>query len=236
MKTVQPHALAHRLALPALSVLLLAGCATVQKAPIQQADINCGLLGKYCNQLKPGTEEQMGMRYVNPAVNWSQYKKVLIAPVTLWGGEQVKLSATDQQALVDYFQKALKEQFAKQFQVVDVAEPNTMTVTAALTDPETATPVLRSISMIVPQARTLSTVGYLTTGKYPFVGGAQVEAKLTDSVSGEVLAAAVDKRIGGGNISTGFQWQWGDVENAMDFWAEKAATRLHKWTTGEEKP
>jgi hypothetical protein len=49
---------------------------------------------------------------------------------------------------------------------------------------------------------------------------------MTDSLTGQVLALAVDKQIGGNAFSTGFQWQWGDVENAIDHWAELIANKL----------
>jgi hypothetical protein len=77
---------------------------------------------------------------------------------------------------------------------------------------------------------------YLVTGIFPFVGGAQVEAKLEDSVSGQVLAAIVDKRLGSGSATAGFQWRWGDVQNAMDFWAESPANRFSDWISEKEKP
>jgi len=108
-----------------------------------------------------------------------------------------------------------------------------MKINVAIVDAEAATPVLRTISMLVPQAHMLANLKYLATGPFPFVGGAQAEAKVTDSVSGQILALAVDKRVGGGSFKTGFQWQWGDAENAVNHWAELAATRLSSWTSGE---
>jgi hypothetical protein len=107
-----------------------------------------------------------------------------------------------------------------------------MKLDVALTDAEAATPVLRSISMIVPQAHMLSNLKYLATGSMPFVGAAQAEVKVTDSVSGQVLGLFVDKRIGGGSFTTGFQWQWGDAENAVNHWAELTANKLSAWTSG----
>ena len=44
----------------------------------------------------------------------------------------------------------------------------------------------------------------------------------------------VDKRIGGGSFTTGFQWQWGDAENAINHWAELLTTKLSGWTSGTE--
>ena len=52
-----------------------------------------------------------------------------------------------------------------------------MKLDVAIVDASSATPVLRSISMIVPQARLLSSLKYLATGSFPFVGGAQAEAQ-----------------------------------------------------------
>ena len=93
-----------------------------------------------------------------------------------------------------------------------------------------------SISLVIPQARTLNTLKYAATGSYAFVGGAQVEGKLTDAVTGQVLAEAVDKRIGGGSLEAAAQWQWGDAENAMTAWATMITNRLSSWTSGAVKP
>ena len=43
----------------------------------------------------------------------------------------------------------------------------------------------------------------------PFVGGMQVEAKLTDARTGQVLGEWVDRQIGGESPQTAAQWQWG---------------------------
>jgi hypothetical protein len=39
-------------------------------------------------------------------------------------------------------------------------------------------------------------------GKYPFVGGGQAAFKATDAVTGQVLGAGVDRRVGGGALQT----------------------------------
>jgi hypothetical protein len=92
--------------------------------------------------------------------------------------------------------------------------------------------VLRSVSMVIPQARALGTLKYLATGTYPFVGEAQAEAKLSDGAAGQLLGEWVDKRVGGGSIKAAAQWQWGDAENAMTAWATMAAEKLSSWTSG----
>ena len=215
--------------------LSLLACSATQKATIAKTEAHCGLLGRFCDRLTPGTENQLGLRYVRPGVDWRPYKAVIIEPVTFWGDEEGEISAEVRQNLVNEFETVLKQEFGKQFQVVTRPGPGVMTLSVGLTKTESATPVLRSISMIVPQARALSTGAYLISGQFPFVGSAQVEGKVEDSVSGQVLAAIVDKRLGGGSPTAGFQWQWGDVENAMQHWSEHHADRLASWTSGQQK-
>ena len=79
-------------------------------------------------------------------------------------------------------------------------------------------------------------LGLGVAGSYPFVGGAQAEFKITDSTTGDILAAGVDRRIGGGAITTAAQWEWGDAENAMKEWAKLAAEWLSAWTGGAARP
>jgi hypothetical protein len=223
--------------LATLCLLLITACTTTEKVPLSEDTVNCGLLGNSCGmKLTPGGKGQAGLRYVNPAAQWSSYNKVMIDPVTFWGGEMTRVPATDQQVLVNYFSQQLQEQLGKKFQIVNHAGPGVIRLQAAMTDAETATPLLRSVSMIIPQAHMLSNLKYLTTGTFPFVGGAQAEMKITDAVTGEVLAEAVDRRIGGGSFTTGFQWQWGDAENAINKWCGMTTERLSAWTSGEEKP
>lgn len=223
--------------LAGLSLLLITACTTTEKVPLSEDTVNCGLLGNSCGmRLTPAGKDKAGLRYVNPSAQWTGYNKVMIDPVTFWGGDMTSVPATDQRVLVNYFSQQLQVQLGKKFQIVDQAGPGVLRLQAAMTDAETATPVLRSVSMIIPQAHLLSNLKYLTTGTFPFVGGAQAEMKITDAVTGEVLAEAVDKRIGGGSFTTGFQWQWGDAENAIDKWCEMAAERLSAWTSGAETP
>ena len=104
------------------------------------------------------------------------------------------------------------------------------------TDATVATPGLRTISTVIPQARVLNTLKSAATGTYAFVGGAQAEMKLTDAVSGQLLTEAVDRRVGGGAIEAAAQWQWSDAENTMQAWATQLTERLSSWTSGTTTP
>lgn len=231
---------------------LAAGCATTQQVPVsEQSSTYCPFLGaEVCAKLTAndvpgrfsaaalgaGGTPVVGLRWINPNAKWTQYDKVIVTPVTFWAGSKTNVSAADQHILTNYFYDAIRTAMAKKFQVVDEPGPGVLEIQVAIDDVSAATPVLRSLSMVIPQARALASLKYLATGTYAFVGGAQVEAKVVDAATGEVLAAAVDRRMGGGSLTTAAQWQWGDVENAMDAWSQQAADRLSSWTSGVPPP
>jgi hypothetical protein len=224
-------------ALAAVVLLLTAGCTTTVKRPAQQSPIICGFLGgDLCGELQPGSKEEAGLRYVNPQGKFTQYDKVTIVVVGFFGSDPGKVSPKDEQRLTDLFYKNLQEALAKRYQVVDEAGPGVMKVEVALLDAEAATPGVRSITMVVPQLRLLSAGYAVVAGTYPFSGGGQAAAKVTDSMTEEVLGLGVDRRAGGGGIQTAAQWKWGDAENAIKLWSSQLADGMHAYTSGAKKP
>jgi hypothetical protein len=239
----------HGVLIAAALSALTAGCATTQQAKVSEKteENSCAFLGAaVCAELTPtetpgrfsgaavtgGGEPAASLRYIDPNAQWTQYKKVLIAPVTFWAGDNTSVSPADQERLTNYFYQAIEKQLSTRFKVVQQPGPGVLTIQVALVDAESATPVLRTISMLIPQARALATLKYLATGTYAFIGSATAELKILDSTTHQVLAAAVDKRVGGGSLSTAAQWQWGDAENAMKAWAQQLTNRLSSWTSG----
>jgi hypothetical protein len=129
-----------------------AGCSVTQKEKPEAAG-RCAIIPpQVCSQLVPGTSEQAGLRYIAYGVQWNQYIKVMINPVTLWSGEESKLSASDSQMLCSYLYNALVKDVGAKLQVVNEAGPGVIRLQAAIIGAETATPVLRSISMLIAQA------------------------------------------------------------------------------------
>jgi hypothetical protein len=173
-----------------------------------------------------GSDQKAMLRYVNPNAKWSSYNKIMIAPVTFWAGDDSKVSAADQQSLCDYAYSTFVKELGKNFTIVDQPGPGVLKISAALTDATSATPGLRSISVVIPQARVLSAIKMAATGTYAFVGSAQGAIKLNDSTSGELLAAAVDERVGGTSVKNITVFQWGDAENAINYWADLIDQRL----------
>jgi hypothetical protein len=215
-----------------LAGILLAGCSqTAAPAPDLIERVKgetpappppTGFLGNDYALMTPppeGSDQQAMLRYLNPNVNWGSYNKIMIAPVTFWAADDSKVSAADQQALCNYAYSVMVKDLGKNFILTNQPGPGVMKLSIALTDATSAVPVLRSISVVVPQARLLSAIKKAATGTYAFVGSAQAAAKLNDSVSGQLLAAWADKRVGGTSVKNVDVFQWGDAENAIDYWA-----------------
>ena len=218
-----------------IALAMTAGCSqTVESKPavleqMQSGNVSpaiSGFFGDSYTLLQPGQAGQAAMVYVNPNAQWSQYNKIMLEPVEFWDGPNTTLSPSDQHMLTAYFYNQLKQDLQAHFTLVDQGGPGVLVLQVALTNASAATPGLRSVSVIVPQARILNGVQSLATGSYAFVGSAEGQMKATDSVTGQLLAAAVDKRSGGMSLSTAAQWQWGDAENAMNYWAGAITNRL----------
>jgi len=216
--------------------MMTSGCATTVASPPAAAQAVAqgqamppqvtAFFGPDASKLQPGPEGGAALVYFNKDAPWSQYTKIQLMPVEFWAAPDSKVSPSDQQMLTSYFYNSLKTELSKNFTLVDQPGPGVLTLRIALMDATTATPGLRSISVIVPQARLLNGVQSLATGSYAFVGSAEAEMKATDSVTGDVLGEAVDQRSGGMGIKSAASFQWGDAENAMDYWSKKISDRL----------
>jgi hypothetical protein len=215
---------------------LWSGCATtVQSTPEAAKAVESaaalppavtGFFGADASKLAKGPEGGAALAYVNPNAQWSKYTKIQLQPVEFWAAADSKVSIADQEMLTTYFYNRLKEDLGKHFTLVDQSGPGVLTLRVALMDATTATPGLRSISIIVPQARVLNGLQSLATGSYAFVGSAEGEMKATDSTTGELLAGAVDQRAGGMGIKNAASFRWGDAENTIDYWADRITNRL----------
>jgi len=222
--------------LGALLALVVGGCSsTIEATPEAAKALEAGgppppavanFMGADASKLTKGREGGAALAYVNPNAQWTKYTKIQLLPVEFWASEDSKVSADDQKVLTGYFYNVLKTDLSKNFTVVDQPGPDTITLRVALMDATTATPGLRSISVVVPQARILNAAQSLATDSYAFAGSAEAEMKATDSVSGELMAAAVDERAGGLGLSAATSFKWGDAEHAMDYWAEKISDRF----------
>lgn len=223
--------LARQLALASLcAVAVAAGCTTTKQQKPRETPGVAAFLGDAYGKLTPGKEGQFALRYVDPTVDWRQYDKVLLEPVQFWASGDSKLGADVQQMMSAYLYNALQANLTKQgAQLVDLPGKGVVRAQIAIMDVTAATPILRTVSVIIPQARVLNQAQELLTGKYSFSGSAEVALKATDSRTGQLLAAALDRRSGGGALQQAAVWQWGDAKATMDLWAQRSGERLAEY-------
>jgi hypothetical protein len=203
-----------------LLAALLGGCAGSYQArsvDLKGSDtllVNPDLLVK-------GQEGQMLYRYINPAVNFSQYTNVLVDPVVIY--KEAKLDKEDQenyQKLATNAYLDLTQQLGQDYQIVSAPQAGTIRVQFAITDAEKSGPVRNIISTVIPQAVALSGIKYLITGKMIGVGEITAEMRFTDAMTGELLAAGYDRRVGGKDLGESFN-TWYNAEQALLFWAKQ---------------
>ena len=207
------------------ATLLLSGCAATKPGSPPQYT---GFLADY-SILQQGKKGQAERVYTNPTADWKKYTKIQLAPVTLWRGKNSQMqgvSQADAQKMSDYFYNLMYSKFSQHYKMVREPEPNTLRISVAIVKLEEGKVTLETISTIVPQLNAATKLASLVTGKAPLVGKASVEAKVTDAQTGALLAAGVDERIGGKTLNSLSLSSWGDVENVMQFWVNRASYNL----------
>ena len=198
----------------------LVGCAAHKVEDVKES----GFLGDYSG-FKKGTEDQLGLVYGKPGVNIKSYDKIMIdhVLVSLAPNSEATVIQPDQLAeLANYFNKAIVNELKKDWQIVSEPGEGVLHLRTAITDIEPSNPTANTMSTIIPIGLAVSAVAKGTTDTNLGVGRASMEVELLDSVSGEKLAAAVDRREGGKRAFTG---KWEDVQDAFDYWAG----RFGKW-------
>lgn len=218
---------------PLLATMALVACAVTSEQPLSDVDkaSKTGFLTNY-SLLQPGKEGEARLRYVNPNTNWSSYTGIFLEPVVFINDATKPVDAREQQILTSYFYTQLKTHLSSVLPIVELQGTHILVVRAALTNVTSGTPGLRTISVIIPQARLLDMVQNLGTHTYAFAGSAQGEGQITDGQTGQVLVEGVDGRAGGMSIENAGAGKWGDAEHVMEFWADRLAQRLTEFRSG----
>jgi len=219
-------------------VMGIGGC--VQTHQVKDQDIKTGFLVNSYPLLQPGKEGEGNLVYMNPKAKWKNYNKIMLDAVSVWFGEDSQASDTgvvppdDVRALANSFYKKLSEHLSKDYTIVQSSGPDVMRLSVALTDVEHGMPLLDSISTVaLSPIYALDMDRKVASSTHLFVGHANVEARLVDSISGELLGAGIDQRAGGRKLGKGTGF-WRDVENVFDYWAAKIRWRLCKQRGGKD--
>ncbi len=211
----------------ALMPILIGGCGRtrVRGLPIEESGFltDYSLLSETDSTIPGDDGPRPRLRYINPEADWAGYRKVLVDPVTFFASKDVE-PPREVQILLNYLWAELREELKQDYELVDSPQPETLRITIALTRAGERNVTMDTISTYVPFSRALVELQGLAKGKPAFVGYAKVEAKLTDAETGNLLIAAMDKRVGGKTVKN-FD-SWSDVKAALDYWAKLIVFRL----------
>jgi Protein of unknown function (DUF3313) len=216
-------------------LLGLTACRTTHR--VRGSVEESGFLQDY-SQLHEGKSGQAKLVYIDPTADWAKYTKIDIEPVELWKSEDTnsplgRLDQEDQKLLVDYAYTSLSNSLSKNFEIVNEKGPGVLVVRAAITEAKKCRPVSNLVSSVVPMGMGLSLVKRVIFGTGIGVGECQAEVELLDGVTGQRVAAAVDRRAGTKAIRTKFDGTFGDVKLALDYWSERLDERLVEMRNGQ---
>ncbi len=198
--------------------LLLGGCAASYQARGMEMKetmlVNPAIL-------TPGKGDQALYRYQNPDMKGRRYTKILVDPVLL--GKSAELDAEtlgNYQKLANNAFIYLVEELRNDFQIVKSPEPETLRIQLAILDADPSSKVRNVMSSVIPIGVAISAIKGASTGKQTGVGEITAEFKVTDAMTGELLGAGIDRRVGGKDVGGMFD-SWYNADAALKYWAKR---------------
>lgn len=140
-------------------------------------------------------------------IDWAGYTQVLVEPVE-WrpvGSRAQRVGAHDAAKLCADFEGILRDRLGRDLRVVDVVQPGTLAVRAAVTDVATSNVLLNIVALIV---------------LFPVdMGGIRGEIELVDATTREPLAALAAYREGTPLLLLECFSRYGHARHGMRKWA-----------------
>jgi hypothetical protein len=207
----------------ALIAPLLVGCASSLQA--KKVDVAQAVLVDP-SILQKGKEGEALYRYVKPDVDWKKYTGVVIDPVIVFQEAAMDAETRENfQTLANNAFVFMTKELGKVTTVVTTPGPGTLRLQFAIVSAEKSGAVSNFLTTISPPGIVLSAGKYAATGKPIGVGEITGEMRITDASTGELLAAALDKRVGGKQLRGVFT-AWQDADSGLQYWAEMVRYRV----------
>lgn len=200
--------------------LLIGGCSASQQS--RSMEVKDSLLVNPAI-LEKGSGDEALYRYFNPKADVRSYSKIMVDPVIMSKDATIDAKTTEEyQKLVNNAYVFLTEELQKDYKLVQAPEPGTLRFQMALISAGSSAPGRTLLSTVMPVGLAISLVKYAATGTPMSVGDITVELKVTDAVTGELLFAGIDKRVGGINIQGAWD-SWMTADDGLKYWAKRAA-------------
>jgi hypothetical protein len=213
------------------ALALSSACAMPGRSPDPRS--MSGFLDDY-SRLREGRAEQPSLVYRNPRADWARYDRILFEPVTIWRsgkGSLDGIAEEDLQRVAAEFHATVRARLGESYQLVGAPGPGVIRIRLGITDARQADSVLDVFTFDVPPAHDVGGAQSLGAGLQALTAAAAIEGEIIDTVTGELLAACVDRRPRQREIAS-----WQDLRAALDRWASWLAGRLEKARTGQLPP
>lgn len=201
--------------------LLLAGCAAGGMKTVTKT----GFIDDY-SQLQPGGDDRAALVYVKPGVDFRPYDKLMFERIMILYSDSAEYQAIDPAVfmeMIEYYEQAVFDAVKGGYDIVDQPGPGVLRVRIAITGIKPSKPAANTLSTIIPVGIVAAGATKAASGDNLGTGEASTEMEILDALSGERLAAAVDRRQGGKGV---FRGKWDDTKEAFDFWAKRFRERL----------
>lgn len=194
-----------------LCSLLDAGCASNKPPKLS------GFLKDYSG-LKPLPDDPSMLYWERRGVNWKKYTKLTIDPVAVHlapGARKYEIPPQDLQKLAEMFRTEAVAAVRDAYPIVNQPGPDVLRIRAAITDANPSDALMN----VVSAAAIFMPID---------MGGASMETEFMDSMTGERLAAVVDKKTGsmGNPVDMGAYSKWGHAKKAFEQWAKELRDNL----------
>ena len=209
-----------------LMAVLLASCASTGGDSGASSKKYSGFLKDY-SLLKEAKDAdgKPVMRYVSPRLTGQNYQQVMLDPVVFY--PELKPSATADAATLEsvrrHLEQTLRAKLGARVPLAKAPGPGVARMRVAITSVNVQEAALKAYQYI-PLAFVIHKVSDAATGA-TMVTIVFVEAEITDSVSGELLAEAV-KQGDGATLNEGTPVTAADVVPLLDRWAQLTADLL----------
>ena len=210
------------------AVVLTASCSATKPRTLSPPDIvESGFLTDYSHLAPDGRRENL-LSHRNSEMNLSGYDKILFDRVHVWRTRAKGFGDIDEgalQRLADGLYDAVRTALEKTHTVVDGPAESAMEVHMALTDVGESNVDLDVFTALASAVKPDGIDGKLAVATLAFVDSAMIELEIDDSLTQEILFAAIARPIGreAGREPT---QSWKDVDDAFAVWADRIAASL----------
>ncbi|RAL97208.1 DUF3313 domain-containing protein [Agrobacterium sp. MS2] len=167
------------------TVLTISGCATTS-TPSQALSSSA--------VLRPTSDAKKPYAYQRAGTDFSSYSRAIILPASIYAGPDAqfgKLSDGDQQTLAAYMSTQFVKVLGKRFQLVSQPGPGTLSIKLTLTGAKSSTPVLSTVSHVLPVGLVINAGAQVAGRPGTFSGWVSYAVEIEDAETGTLLYAYV---------------------------------------------